>query len=1364
VRRKQPMDSTRGISGAPQERLISGRYRIERVLVSRGTVTVFQALDEVVGRPVALKRPREARPDPHTRALLQREYYTLANLRHPSIVQAYDFGVDVEGPYYTTELLAGQDLRASAPVAWPAVCRMLHDIARALSALHTRRLLHRDLRPQNLWLTPDGWLKLIDFGALCPFGVAADVAGAAPMVPPEALYAQPLDERSDLYGVGVLAYWLLTGDYPYPAQHVSDLPRAWQRPPPSVAAAVAGLGRDLPPVPAKLDALIAALLHHDPLGRPAHTAALVDRLEALGDVSGVAHERAASRRLPRSGFVGRASALQRLREALDHSDERHGSCAMYTSAAGMGRTRLLRELALIARLKGAHVLEVHATQHTGSYGVAEALALALLDALPETAARAALPHAPGLAHLSHRVRARVEGPAVQPADLGDTGESRLRVQAALYAWFLDVAREHSLVILVDDLHCVDDPSAAWLARLAGASGQHRLLMAATLLDEHTQLPPSAAMFRAHAIVSTLDALTLHELERVLRSIFGDVPHLPRLAARLRDVTRGCPAHALELADHLVRSGAITYAHGSWHIPSDVSVTRLPATRDDCMLERLESLPASARALGQVLSIQAGCFSLEACTSLFETEDKPGFDDLEALVREEVLTNTPEGLEFAHPRLRAHLLGELAEPRCSAAHARLGAWLLSDPHATALERLHAGVHLMRGGDAQGAEVITQAALQLREADSLGDAAPVLGEAVEQFKRAGYERHELVTLLARVVLASSYGDPRFSDRYGDEMLELLVDVLGLRTARRLRPLLGRKLSLLFGVALAAFAFSRRRENPLVPSFQVAMLLLFGATAGLATLRAARVDPKGTARCADVLQPLTALGRDHVASLVHAFCAAVAQTHRDRSSLTHQHWQRMLERLHDAQSRRDLGPDSHRRYLAATLYALGAHEALRDGSNALWYAQQLEALDDTAFAMQADQIHWMYHACRGEPALSEHYQRRIEAQAIARGSAWQVETWAACVAIPLHERTDDALGMQRTLDTLTRLHQTMPSLRTFVERARGVNALLRGDHREAARVLSRAIETEPPELVGSTHTHGALARAYNRLGDHARARTVCLKALDRLVPDDLECTALNLVAPVQLALADAALGESDDAARHLDALITHHAPHQNPLTLGALHEARARVALLQDDLTAFEDHLRRARTWYLPTAIPTLLQRCDNLARERRSRPRPLPARPLARRLVGLAVERGPAAREVGAARVRADATLCALAASADSDEAYLFEGDAAGLSLTAKTGGDAVPPELTWWVTECLRRGTPSRAQLATCSNSIDTLALKSKSYRLVRLYTPWPSGHRVLGAAVLATHRGFASAPDEHALSELEAQLWKAQEHQRSAAR
>ena len=109
--------------------------------------------------------------------------------------------------------------------------------------LHARQLVHRDVSPRNLWRTPDGRVKLIDFGALVGFGHAEQVIGTPPLLAPEAFYGRTLDQRTDLYALGAVGYFLLSGRNAYAARELRELPELWKEAPPPPSAAVAALQR-----------------------------------------------------------------------------------------------------------------------------------------------------------------------------------------------------------------------------------------------------------------------------------------------------------------------------------------------------------------------------------------------------------------------------------------------------------------------------------------------------------------------------------------------------------------------------------------------------------------------------------------------------------------------------------------------------------------------------------------------------------------------------------------------------------------------------------------------------------------------------------------------------------------------------------------------------------------------------------------------------------------------------------------------------------------------------------------------------------------------------------------------------------------
>jgi len=576
--------------------LIAGRYRLLGLLGKGGVAEVFRAEDTVRGGLLALKLLLPA-AQVRLRGLFELEYQTLASLRHPRMVRVFDFGEDERGIYYTMELLQGTDLSTGAPLPWPTVCAVLADAAEALGLLHARRLIHRDVSPRNLWRMPDGRVKLIDFGALMPFGVCDQVIGTPPLVPPEALERRPLDQRADLYALGGVAYFLLTGQHAFPAHSLKALAPLWrtQLDAPSLLLSEAARP-ELPPIPAALDALVLSLLQRADSARPNSAAEIMDRIAALLGTPREPGLHSAEARLDNLAFVGRTRAQRRLSRLLTLATRGRGQAVVLESESGNGRSRVLQELALAARVARTVVLHADGAAARNPYGVASALALALFDALPEPARAAAAPHEQLLAHASPQLAERI-GIAAAPMKLGDR-ELRARIQDALCAWFLALAKEHTLVLIIDGLEHADDSSAAFLLELTRARRKARLLLACALLHEQTSAPRSAAVRAlvraAHRV--TLPPLSEPELQQLLDSAFGQAEHLVRLAGRLYRMTGGNPGHAIDLCHQLVRSGAIRFASGSWVLPRELDEQRLSSSRQEALLARLSRVTgARARA-------------------------------------------------------------------------------------------------------------------------------------------------------------------------------------------------------------------------------------------------------------------------------------------------------------------------------------------------------------------------------------------------------------------------------------------------------------------------------------------------------------------------------------------------------------------------------------------------------------------------------------------------------------------------------------------------------------------------------------------------------------------------------------------------
>jgi hypothetical protein len=136
----------------------------------------------------------------------------------------------------------------------------------------------------------------------------------------------------------------------------------------------------------------------------------------------------------------------------------------------------------------------------------------------------------------------------------------------------------------------------------------------------------------------------------------------------------------------------------------------------------------------------------------------------------------------------------------------------------------------------------------------------------------------------------------------------------------------------------------------------------------------------------------------------------------------------------------------------------------------------------------------------------------------------------------------------------------------------------------------------LVGWGRAFGTLARAYNLLGNHTRARALCLQALGHLSREDLAFPAMNLTVQVELAQAEAGLGNTAEAAQMVRGWLVEHGAGAGPLTLGALHEAGARIALLSGDDALFDEHFAAMEHAYRGTKIASLLERCERLSKKR------------------------------------------------------------------------------------------------------------------------------------------------------------------------
>jgi tRNA A-37 threonylcarbamoyl transferase component Bud32 len=247
---------------------------------------VWEADDAVLGRRVAVKVLVEelAADDRATRRFL-REARATARLAHPNVARVYDFDGHGGAPFLVMELLEGQTLAdrlAAGPLPPVEAARVAAAVADALDAAHQRGIVHRDVKPSNVMLTPGGDVKVMDFGIAAAADETTSTSGSGlyatvAYVSPERVAGRPATPASDVYSLGAVLYELLCGRPPFSSGSAALVARAHLHDQPRPVAELA------PWVPAGLAEACQAALAKDPARRPSSAGAFATRLRAAAD-------------------------------------------------------------------------------------------------------------------------------------------------------------------------------------------------------------------------------------------------------------------------------------------------------------------------------------------------------------------------------------------------------------------------------------------------------------------------------------------------------------------------------------------------------------------------------------------------------------------------------------------------------------------------------------------------------------------------------------------------------------------------------------------------------------------------------------------------------------------------------------------------------------------------------------------------------------------------------------------------------------------------------------------------------------------------------------------------------------------------
>jgi diguanylate cyclase (GGDEF)-like protein len=591
------------------------------------------------GRDWALKVFQ--RRDPEARRTIRREAALLAWVAHPLMARVHEVGLVGDQPYLVMDLVDGQSLAERLKsVALPVVetIRLGIEVAQTLAAAHGVRLVHRDIKPQNIMLDSAGRARLIDFGlAVRPVGEDAgradQAAGTLLYCPPEqsGLLHRPVDGRSDLYALGAVLFECLTGRPPFDAEDPGELLRQHATEPVP----------DIKDAPEWLARVVTKLLAKDPDDRYQSCAGLIVDLEQHSDTPG-RHDGVV---LPgdRHPLVGRDDEVAQLVDRWTAARHARGSVALVHGAPGTGRSRLVREVAAKVRDEGGAVFAVTCAE----------------DAVPLSHLRAALP-----VDLPLDLDVRI---------LCDRVAEHLRATGGALLCF-------------DDAHHLDETSRAVLARLVLRLPDVPVLVLLTTPDSS---PLPDGVLDAGTTAITLSELDRAQVQSLVDSLIGGRPGGAELVDRLAAGGGATPFAVREYLSVAFEAGILTPSWGRIIVDAD-GLDRMPLPGDlqGLLRDRLATLDPDTRELLTAAAVVGARFTQElAMRAAGRDDEHAATRGLSEALRHGVLTFRENHYRFVHDSTRDALLTG-ADVRDL--HERLSALQITefdDPYAPARHALH-----------------------------------------------------------------------------------------------------------------------------------------------------------------------------------------------------------------------------------------------------------------------------------------------------------------------------------------------------------------------------------------------------------------------------------------------------------------------------------------------------------------------------------------------------------------------------------------------------------------------------------------------------------------------------------------------------
>ncbi|QTA81784.1 Protein kinase domain-containing protein [Desulfonema limicola] len=620
------------------------RYKILEDIGHGGMGRVYKVHDSVRNEVLALKELSRQHIVSQASILgFKNEFRIMSEFQHPHMVKVFEFGISAHNhPFITMEFIPGKNLSELSSLSTDQVVEIIINIAQAASCIHSRLYVHRDLKPDNIKLMDDNTIKLLDFGLMSQLGLPASdrVSGTYYYLAPETFTGGIIDESTDVYSIGIIAYELLSGQRPFIGKSVEILNAHLKKTPKP-------LTDFYPHIPESLNAIVLKMLEKDKDARYRNCPELLEDLEHL-----TGKPRTIETSEPRQGYlysskiIGRAVEQTVFIKKLNLLQNSQTSALFVGAAAGMGKTRLLGEMKNIAELEGIKTIFINSQTAAGQiFGWIKGLMLQLIPLSQEKEVQA---YKDCLEYISKTYDS--ESRQIYENDL----------IKSLILWIEAVSQKTPFVIFLDDLHWADLKSIQVFNELIRASDRLKVLIIGGF--RKNEIEKTSVLW--HTVEENLTEyielkpLDSHQTRTLIENLLYPSPIFLDFSDYCFKNCGGNVFDLIEFLRYMITGGHLTKSGKNWTEPVNLNSLSLPSNMEERLIQRTGRLSPEARGLADIASVIKDRLDLENWQAV-SGYDEPGFfQGIDELMNYQIIIKSNQYYQFSHDIIRRVLYENL----------------------------------------------------------------------------------------------------------------------------------------------------------------------------------------------------------------------------------------------------------------------------------------------------------------------------------------------------------------------------------------------------------------------------------------------------------------------------------------------------------------------------------------------------------------------------------------------------------------------------------------------------------------------------------------------------------------------------------